>query len=324
MDDKKLIEKINQLSSKYLTTGQDLYSFLDGLLYSDYLGYWDYIHLDTLLSLQTPKTDFPDEKIFIIYHQITELYFQLSLLELEQINKNGKNVIETGEDLGWNKEISLEIFIEKMSRINRYIKHLINSFDIMIEGMSRDQFLRFRMALLPSSGFQSVQYRMLEIRSTDLENLIVNNTEGSSLDEIFNHIYWKMGANDLDSGKKTYTLKQFEKKYDKRLLKLINKMQTKNVWKKYTSLSDKDQQNQQLINLLKDYDVNVNINWKLSHYKSAVKYLKNSHKDVEATGGTNWQKYLPPKFQKIIFFPQLWSEEEKNNWGKSWVESIIK
>ena len=324
MDDKKLIEKINQLSSKYLTTGQDLYSFLDGLLYSDYLGYWDYIHLDTLLSLQTPKTDFPDEKIFIIYHQITELYFQLSLLELEQINKNGKNVIETGEDLGWNKEISLEIFIEKMSRINRYIKHLINSFDIMIEGMSRDQFLRFRMALLPSSGFQSVQYRMLEIRSTDLENLIVNNTEGSSLDEIFNHIYWKMGANDLDSGKKTYTLKQFEKKYDTRLLKLINKMQTKNVWKKYTLLSEKDQQNQQLINLLKDYDVNVNINWKLSHYKSAVKYLKSSQKDVEATGGTNWQKYLPPKFQKIIFFPQLWSEEEKNNWGKSWVESIIK
>ena len=324
MDDKKLIEKINQLSSKYLTTGQDLYSFLDGLLYSDYLGYWDYIHLDTLLSLQTPKTDFPDEKIFIIYHQITELYFKLSLLELEQINKNGKNVIETGEDLGWNKEISLEIFIEKMSRINRYIKHLINSFDIMTEGMSRDQFLRFRMALLPSSGFQSVQYRMLEIRSTNLENLTVNNTEGSSLDEIFKHIYWKMGANDLDSGKKTYTLKQFEKKYDKRLLKLINKMQTKNVWKKYTLLSDKDQQNQQLINLLKDYDVNVNINWKLSHYKSAVKYLKSSHKDVEATGGTNWQKYLPPKFQKIIFFPQLWSEEEKNNWGKSWVESIIK
>ena len=71
MKDKKLIEKINQLSEKYSSTGQDIYSFLDGLLYSDYMGYWDYIHLDTLLSLQTPKTDFPEENIFIIYHQIT-------------------------------------------------------------------------------------------------------------------------------------------------------------------------------------------------------------------------------------------------------------
>jgi tryptophan 2,3-dioxygenase len=50
---------------------------LDGLLYADFLTYWDYIHLDTLLSLQSPKTPFPDEEIFIIYHQITELYFKL-------------------------------------------------------------------------------------------------------------------------------------------------------------------------------------------------------------------------------------------------------
>ena len=65
--------------------GQDLSSYLDGLLQSDYLTYWDYIHLDTLLSLQTPKTAFPDEKIFILYHQITELYFRLILNEIEQI-----------------------------------------------------------------------------------------------------------------------------------------------------------------------------------------------------------------------------------------------
>ena len=41
----------------------------------------------------------------------------------------------------------------------------------MIDGMDKDQFLKFRMALLPSSGFQSVQYRMIELRSTDLGNL---------------------------------------------------------------------------------------------------------------------------------------------------------
>ena len=324
MNDKKLTDRIKKLSNKYLATGQDLYSFLDGLLYSDYMGYWDYIHLDTLLSLQTPKTDFPDEKIFILYHQITELYFQLILLELEQINKNGKNVLETGEDLGWNKQITLSLFIDKMGRINRYIKHLINSFDIMIHGMDRSQFLKFRMALLPSSGFQSIQYRMIELRSTDLENLVTKTDENTMpLQRRFEKVYWKMGANDLDSGKKTYTLKQFEKKYQKRLLKLTNKMQSLNVWNKYKTLKKKDRESEKLIALLKEYDTNINVNWKLAHYKSAVKHLKGKRKNIQATGGTNWQEFLPPRFQKIIFFPKLWDKKEKEQWGRDWVDSII-
>ena len=60
-------------------------SYLDGLLHERYLTYWDYIHLDTLLSLQIPKTHFPDEEIFIGYHQITELYFKLIIHEQKQI-----------------------------------------------------------------------------------------------------------------------------------------------------------------------------------------------------------------------------------------------
>ena len=77
MRHKHLEEKLEKLIEKYSTTGQDISSYLEGLLYSDYLSYWDYINLDTLLTLQSPKTDFPDENIFIIYHQITELYFKL-------------------------------------------------------------------------------------------------------------------------------------------------------------------------------------------------------------------------------------------------------
>ena len=66
-------KKLEQLNEKYAEMGQDLSSYLDGLLYADVTTYWDYIELETLLSLQKPKTSFPDEKIFIIYHQITEL-----------------------------------------------------------------------------------------------------------------------------------------------------------------------------------------------------------------------------------------------------------
>ena len=120
--DKNIIDKINLLAQKYSATGQDISSYLDGLLLSDFLGYWDYINLDTLLTLQKPKTDYPDEKIFIIYHQITELYFKLCINEIEQINENGRIIKDDGQDLGWNGKLSLEIFIEKMKRLNRYMK----------------------------------------------------------------------------------------------------------------------------------------------------------------------------------------------------------
>src|SRR4051812_1828175 len=156
--DQNLLEQLKKLQAKYDYMGQDLSSYLDGLLYSDYLTYWDYIHLDTLLSLQNPKTSFPDEKVFILYHQITELYFRLVLLEIEQISAK--------------TDLTDQFFLERITRIVRYFKNLENSFDIMVDGMEKDQFLKFRMALLPASGFQSAQYRFIEIGSTDLINLV--------------------------------------------------------------------------------------------------------------------------------------------------------
>ena len=80
-----------------------------------------------------------------------------------------------------------------------------------------------------------------------------------------------------------------------------------------------------MIEELRKLDLNVNVNWPLVHYKSAVRYLSEGHdNDVDATGGTNWQKYLPPRFQKRIFYPNLWSVEEKENWGRNWVVKALK
>ena len=100
----EIIERIKLLDEKYQATGQDLLSYLDGLLYADYLTYWDYIHLDTLLSLQTPKTNIPDERIFIMYHQITELYFKLCMQEFgllyDEEKPNGAFVLERLRRIG--------------------------------------------------------------------------------------------------------------------------------------------------------------------------------------------------------------------------------
>jgi tryptophan 2,3-dioxygenase len=121
---KDIKEKLEKLDKKYASIGQDLPAYLDGLLYANPLHYWDYTYVDTLLSLQHPKTDFPDEQIFIIYHQITELYFKLALLELEQISNNGKKMSDDGRDMGWNDSLSPDFFVERLKRINSYFEVL--------------------------------------------------------------------------------------------------------------------------------------------------------------------------------------------------------
>ncbi|MEX2595489.1 MAG: tryptophan 2,3-dioxygenase family protein [Salibacteraceae bacterium] len=323
-------DKLKKLQEKYESMGQDINAYLDGLLHSNYLTYWDYIHLDTLLTLQNPKTDFPDEEIFIIYHQITELYFKLSLNELEQIANNGKEIGENGQDKGWKPTLEVNFLTQRLKRINAYFESLTKSFEIMVQGMEKEQFLKFRMALLPASGFQSAQYRMIEICATDLARLVDKKHRAThhqedkrSLEEQFENIYWKQGATELSSGDKTLTLKQFESKYSQNLLELAKRYKSCNVWQKYQSLSKKHQQSDDLIREMRMLDVNVNINWPLMHYKSAVRYLASKKGDVAATGGTNWQQYLPPRLQLRVFYPALWSEDELKNWGKGWVEEVL-
>lgn len=311
----ELKEKLSQLNEKYAALGEDFNAYLEGLLHADVTTYWDYIQLDTLLSLQKPKTSFPDEVVFIMYHQITELYFKLALREFEA--------------LGQMTSLNKTYFIDRVGRINRYFDALVKSFEVMIDGMDREEFLKFRMSLLPASGFQSAQYREIEIYSTDFINLVAKDVREemrgvNDINQLFDHIYWKAGATEAESGKKTLTLIQFEEKYKNHFIALGNHCKDKNLWQVYLRLSREDQADENVKQVLRQNDTNVNINWPLAHYKSAVKYLARQDKDVAATGGTNWQKYLPPRFQKRIFYPELWTTTEHENWGKMWVEDHLK
>ncbi|MEO6980511.1 MAG: tryptophan 2,3-dioxygenase family protein [Mucilaginibacter sp.] len=307
-------ERLALLQEKYEAMGQDMVSYLDGLLHADFLTYWDYIHLDTLLSLQNPKTPFPDEEIFIMYHQITELYFKLVLHECKQITEA--------------QPLTADFFTTRLKRINSYFEALTQSFDIMVNGMDKEQFLKFRMSLLPASGFQSGQYRMIEIYATDFINLVAKDKRdelrNATIEEQFEYIYWKFGATELSTGKKTLTLKQFEKKYARTFTELGKASVSHNFYTLYKALKDAGQSTPALDDELKQLDVNVNVNWPLVHYKSAVRYLNREPEEIKATGGTNWQKYLPPRFQRRIFYPSLWNETELENWGKAWVEKILK
>lgn len=309
----EIFDRLNQLEDKYASLGQDMVSYLDGLLYSSSLTYWDYVHLDTLLSLQNPKTPFKDETIFITYHQITELYFKLIRHEINQL------VDDYPKDADqWKKRVR---------RVLNYFKNLTNSFDVMVEGMDRDQFLKFRMALLPASGFQSAQYRMIEIMSTPLVNLVEENQreklpKEASLKELYELNYWKFGNLELKTGQKTLTLRMFEDRYDEELIELAEDFKAKNINNLYLELPQEVQDS--LKEDMRNLDLYANVFWPLSHYKSAVRYLNRKPDVIAATGGTNWQKYLPPRFQRVSFFPTLWTEQDKAEWGKGWVLNIFR
>jgi tryptophan 2,3-dioxygenase len=316
MEDKKLdpilLEQLAKLQKKYAVMGQDLSSYLDGLLYSDYTNYWEYIHLDTLLSLQHPKTQFKDEKVFIVYHQITELYFNLMLWEMEQIS--------------FNEHLTLDFFLARMQRINNYFRQLELSFSVMLEGMEREQFLKFRMALLPASGFQSAQYRLIEFCATDLINLVSSDERNPQLDptdteSLFKKLYWRKGSTELSSGKGTLTLVQFEEKYMKQFVETAAAYRKNNLYQIYLQ---KFRNIEPAMKILREFDALANVDWPLAHLKSAGHYLHKAPEDIRATGGTNWQKYLPPRFQKIHFFPELWTDIERDEWGKGAVLNALK
>ncbi len=309
-------DRIDKLAQKYNASGQELVAYLDGLLYADYNTYWDYIHLDTLLSLQNPKTSFADEEIFIMYHQITELYFKLSLHEIRQLSEMD--------------DLKASVFKDRLRRINRYFSALTHSFGVMEKGMDREDFLKFRMSLIPASGFQSGQYRMIEIGATDMINLVNKDfrkemrEKNASFEEMYSKIYWKWGATLEKTGEKTLTLRQFEKKYSDELVEMAYKFEKKNLWQLYLSMDEESRNDAEIKEELKALDLNVNVNWPLQHYRTSVAYLASRPHDIVSTGGTNWQKYLPPRFQKRIFYPELWSEDEKSEWGKKWVLDVLK
>jgi tryptophan 2,3-dioxygenase len=300
-------EILKALEKKYDTLGVPLNTMLEGLLHSTPITYWDYIQTDALLGLQIPRTTEKDEMVFIMYHQVNELLFKMILWEIDQISLS-------------KEPITAEKFSKHLMRISRYFDMLCNSFDVMGEGMDVEQYLKFRNTLAPASGFQSAQYRKIEFASTELINLIDARfrdsiDRNSSFRNAFDHLYWQAAGKNYSTGQKTTLLKLFEKKYMGEFIEFMEDYNECNLSKKFQELPKDVQEDKELIKAMRHYDYTVNVKWVMAHYNAAGKYLGGGEKDLEATGGSNWRKYMHPKYQRRIFFPYLWSEEELNNWG---------
>jgi len=299
-------EILKAIEEKYQKLGVPLDSMLEGLLWSTPITYWDYIQTDALLGLQIPRTNQPDEMVFIMYHQVNELLFKMILWEIDQV--------------AMTDEVSAEKFSMHLMRISRYFDMLSNSFTVMADGMEREQYLKFRNTLTPASGFQSAQYRKIEFASTELINLIDNRfrdsiDRNSPFKNAYDHLYWQAAGKNYTTGEKSILIKLFDKKYMGDFIDFMEDYNECNLSKKFKQLPEEVQKDEELIKAMRHYDYTVNVKWVLAHYNTAGKYLGGKEKELEATGGSSWRKYLHPKYQRRIFYPYLWSEDELTNWG---------
>lgn len=124
------------------------------------LYYWDYLGLEHLLSAQKPRSDLGgrpahDELLFITVHQAYELWFKQILHELDDVV-----MIMNAEPI---PEKEMGRVTDRLDRITAIQRLLIEQLAVL-ETMTPLDFLDFRDALVPASGFQSVQFRLIENR----------------------------------------------------------------------------------------------------------------------------------------------------------------
>ncbi len=129
-------------------------------MYSGKMNYHDYLQIDKLLSAQTlesVKLGKPahDEMLFIVVHQVYELWFKLILTEVDSILE-----IFSRDSID---ERLMDLIVARLQRVIEIQKLLVDQIRIM-ETMTPLDFLEFRDLLIPASGFQSVQFRTLESR----------------------------------------------------------------------------------------------------------------------------------------------------------------
>lgn len=116
--------------------------------FKESMTYGEYLHLDQLLTAQDGVSGHHDETLFIVIHQVSELWMKLILHELRAAIRS----IEADD---------LQPAFKQMARVSKIQSQIINGWDVLAT-MTPAEYMEFRDDLGNASGFQSYQYRMIE------------------------------------------------------------------------------------------------------------------------------------------------------------------
>ena len=300
----KMAETMAALKARY---GDRLLDTLEADVMRKEFTYEDYLEIPALLSLQTTLTEYHDEKIFKVYHQQTELWFSLVLHELQRAIR----VLNQPESDFVLARTSVE-------RSIRYFDVLTSSYSVLIDGLSTDEFLMYRKAFGTSSGFQSAQFRAIEIVS-GLERMNPNDDGAAPT------FYWERAARHLTTNEPTLTLTKFKERHLTYLNALYENREPnslriaflhgverafgakENLGVLLGELMAGASEAKKLADMMIDYDMAV-VNWKQEHFKVVMKHMP---RVSEGTGGTNWKEYLANSIKQQRFFPELHEAKDR-------------
>jgi tryptophan 2,3-dioxygenase len=106
---------------------------------------------------------------------------------------------------------------------------------------------------------------------------------------------------DHQTGEKSYLIQAFEKKIWSRISSFYGRIQHYQYLAKVQTITRFWPKNPELVKAMRHYDYTVNITWVMGHFNAAKKYIESGQGNGEATGGSDWKKYMLPKYQRRIF-----------------------
>lgn len=252
------------------------------------LSYSKYLNLESILNAQNRLSPGPehDEMLFIIIHQTYELWFKEILHEIDYL----KNLL---------KKNDLPRSLHTLKRILTILKILVAQIDIL-ETMTPLEFLSFRNRLESASGFQSAQFRELELvlgKRTPgmLDRTHFAEDEKAKIEKRYNEsTLWDAFIYYLSKSGYKIPSQQLNRSYNE---PVSSSPEIQNV---LTEIYSSDPINSRLCELLVDLDEGFQ-EWRYRH----VKMVQRTIGTKKGTGGSDGVQYLMRTLNQS-FFPDLW------------------
>jgi tryptophan 2,3-dioxygenase len=257
---------------------------------SERLSYGGYLRLDLLLSAQQPisKPVHHDELLFIIQHQVAELWLKLVIHELRSA-------------LECLRRDNLDAVQKILARVKQVQRQLFEQWAVL-ETLTPSEYLEFRHLLGPASGFQSLQYRLVEFllgnKNADMVKVFAYDPsaqeelraalEAPSLyDEFLRYLARKGHAIPADRLERDWTLPHVR---DERLIPVLRTIyeNTEEHWSEYAM-------SEQLLDIEQNFQL-----WRFRHMKTVERIIGFRR----GTGGSSGVGFLKQALE-LTFFPEL-------------------
>ena len=256
----------------------------------DRLTYGGYLQLDTLLSAQKPLSDPPhhDEMLFIVQHQVAELWLKLVIHELRAA-------------IACLQQDRLGAMQKILARVKQVQKQLHEQWSVL-ETLTPADYLQFRDILGPASGFQSLQYRIVEFmlgnKNADMTKVFAHDPAGNATlaavlaapslyDEFLRHLHRRGYAVPVHLVERDWTLPHEREPGLIPVFKAIYE-DTETHWEAYAVA-------EQLV----DIEVSFQI-WRFRHMKAVERIIGYRR----GTGGSSGVGFLKQAMD-LTFFPEL-------------------